>query len=681
YQEKRDFARTPEPTPRKPRSGKSGTLSFVVHRHEARRLHYDLRLEMEGVLKSWAVPRGFSYDPKEKRLAVRTEDHPIEYIKFDGVIPQGEYGAGTMTIWDAGHYIARPKRDILADLAGGDLKIILYGRRLRGEWHLVRTSKDEKEWLLFKHRDLYARDKEDPVFNLDLSGQKPAAFPRRFQPMRAQEQTAPFSDPGWLFEMQFQGVRISGAKKGERVQLRDPKGTDHAKHFPELVAELQKLRAENAILDGVVVALDDKNRPCPEKLALRMEGKDSPPVFYYVFDLLYFDQWDLRDFPLVQRKEALRSLLPCLSSVLYVDDVRSEGEGLAKVMAEAGLPAVVAKVADSPYTPGASSSWKSIPVQTRRGSQKRDLLNALSPGDTPSQPRVSRFRFSNLDKIYWPKEPYTKGDLLAYYNIAAEVLLPYLVDRPLHMHRFPDGIEGKSFYQKDATHQLPKWIDTVTIASGSGKSIRYIVCSDRETLLYLINLGSIDIHPWSSRRASLDSPDWAIIDLDPNQSPFEHVVKVARVVGKILRGIGLRPYLKTSGKTGLHVFVPLLKGYTYDQVRMFSEGVARTVVSQLRDIATVERNPKKRGRRVYVDFLQNRSGQTVVPAYSVRPVPGAQVSTPLDWDELMSGASPGQFTIATLPARLERMGDLFRPVLEDRQDLLPAIEALQDSFG
>ena len=208
-----------------------------------------------------------------------------------------------------------------------------------------------------------------------------------------------------------------------------------------------------------------------------------------------------------------------------------------------------------------------------------------------------------------------------------------------------------------------------------------IVCGDRDSLLYLINLGSIDLHPWSSRRESLEIPDWAILDLDPDDSPFEHVVRVARATGKLLREIGLRPYLKTSGASGLHILVPLEPRYSYDDVRMFCEGVARLVASRNPEIATVERNPKRRRGRVYIDFLQNRRGQTIVPPYVVRPVPGVTVSTPLEWDELSSRLSPELFSVPEALRRFERIGDLFRGVLTDRQDLIPAIDALRDSLG
>jgi bifunctional non-homologous end joining protein LigD len=244
------------------------------------------------------------------------------------------------------------------------------------------------------------------------------------------------------------------------------------------------------------------------------------------------------------------------------------------------------------------------------------------------------------------------------------------------MFRHPDGVRGKSFYQKQLPAGLPDWVPRVDVSREGEQPAYYIVCGDRDTLLYMINLGSIDLHPWLSRRGSLDSPDWAVIDLDPKEAPFGHVVKVAREVGKILRGIGLRPYLKTSGSSGLHVLVPVKPGYTYEQTRMLCESIARLVARDNGDIATVERVIAQRQKRVYIDFLQNRREQTIVPAYVARPVEAASVSMPLDWDELDTDLSIESFTIKSAPDRLRELGDLLHPALSDPQDLLPAIESL-----
>jgi bifunctional non-homologous end joining protein LigD len=678
YKAKRDFKKTPEPPPGEARA-RTGARVFVVHRHEARRLHYDLRLEMEGVLKSWAVPKGFSYDPAVKKLAVRTEDHPLEYEHFEGVIPKDSYGAGTMTIWDRGRYVLPKGEDGAKKVSDGKLEIILYGKKLRGEWHLVRTKRGKDEWILFKSKDRYARPESEapPFFDLERAHEGP--IPEDVVPMEPGDVAAPFSDPSWLFEMKFVGRRLLATKQGDRIHLHTKSGEDLTSRFPKIVRELLTLRVENGLLDGVLVALDEGKRPSPEKLDRLLKGDGKESAYFYAFDLLYYEDWDIRDLPLVERKTILDSIIPKLTHILFVDHVRGRGDALHDMTVAAGLAGVIAKDSAGSYLAGPSPGWRDIPAQPSEENQGGDVLETLRQAAPKRTERT--IKYTNRNKVFWPGEGYTKGDLITYYEQIADWLLPYLNERPIHMLRYPDGIEGKLFYQKDAPGHVPDWIEKEPIDSESrGEPIRYIICNDRATLLYMINLGSIDLHPWFSRRGSLETPDWAIIDLDPKEAPFTHVVKVARTLGKLLRGIGLRPYLKTSGKTGLHIVIPLLTEYTYQQARTFCEGVARYVANEHKDIATVERVVSQRGKRVYIDYLQNHQGQTIVPPYVVRPVPGAQVSAPLDWDELDSELHPSQFTIKTMPERLSRLGDIFRGTLTDKQNLLPAIEALQKNY-
>ena len=671
YRKKRDFERTPEPEPQPARTEPDRAPVYVVHRHDATRLHYDLRLEMEGVLRSWAVPKGFSYAPEDKHLAIQTEDHPMEYEHFEGVIPKGQYGAGTMTIWDRGHYEVVKADSGPRAIASGELKIVLRGRKLRGEWHLVKTKQAENTWLLFKSKDRYAGSPRDSALGVDIAEAREAPLPRAVRKMEIGARSEPFSDPAWLFEMKFSGQRVLAVKDGERITLRGIK-----RRLPAIEKELQTLRAERAILDGVLVATDEQERPSRERLEAALSGASADPVYLYVFDLLYFEEYDLRPLSLVDRKGALRNVLPKSPHVLHVDHVPGNGEQLVVAVSAAGLPAVVAKRADSPYVAGPSDAWCEVPVDAATDSDGLAVSEAL----TRKRPRRSdaRVKYSNLDKVFWPAEGFTKGDLIAFYERVADVLLPYLHERPLHMNRYPDGIEGKSFYQKDAREFLPDWVETEPIPSEHrGEPINYLICNDRETLLFLANLGSIDLHPWMSRRGSLLSPDYAVIDLDPKEAPFTDVVEIAQHVGEILRGIGLHPLLKTSGATGLHIHIGLAPGYTYDQARMFCEGVARVVARDLSSIATVERVVGRREGKVYVDFGQNRRGQTIVPPYVPRPVRGATVSTPLSWEELDADLRPSQFTIQTVPGRLEEQGDLYAPLLTEPEDLMSAIEALQ----
>ncbi len=632
---------------------------------------------MHGVLKSWAVPRGFSYDPTVKRLAVRTEDHPLAYEYFEGVIPKGEYGGGTMTVWDRGRYELVKEGDGVAAVEAGKLEIRMRGRKLRGEWHLVRTRSEKHEWILFKARDLYARGEEEKAPFFDLSRASEAPLPKSSLPMLFGSKRQAFSEPDWIFEVEFAGRRAMLRKSDDELSLIDSSGRLIGASVPEVLEEAGKLRAENLLLDGILVATDSSQRPSKERLQARLAGETEDGVVFYAFDLLHYEEWDVTALPLLERKNMLSTLIPKLAAVLYVDHVIGRGEELHEITAAAGLPALLAKRAASPYTTGASADWVRIPASAPEDGVKADLAEALR-ARKPGKPKI---QFTNLDKVLWPEDNFTKGDLIRYYDQVAETLLPYLHERPVHMLRYPDGIHGKSFYQKDAPDHTPEWVLTESIGSESrGEAIRYIICNDRDTLIWMANLASIDLHPWLSQRPSRDNPDWVVFDLDAKESPFSDVVKIARTLGKVLRGIGLKPYLKTSGATGMHVYVPVEPVYTYDQTQLFTKGVATYVAAEHKDIATVERVVSRRRGRVYVDFGQNRRGQTVVPPYVVRPRPKAPVSAPLDWDELDLDLRPTQFTLETMPARLAKLGDLFQGTLTDRQDLLPAIQAFQQNY-
>ena len=686
YDAKRDFRRTPEPPPAPAHGGGEGILAadgtFVIHRHEARRLHYDLRMATDRVLVCWAVPRGFSYDPAVKHLAVHTEDHPLRYRTFEGVIPKGEYGAGTMLIWDTGSYEVLKADGLAGAIAAGEVKVVLRGRRLRGEWHLVRTRAGETgkdEWLLFKARDRYARaDGEPAPPEVDPAHARAAPLPERPRAMTPDGDHAQFSDPDWLFELEFDGLRTLASVADGELALLSRSGA--AAQLPAAVhaaveRDLVRVRASQALIDGVIVALDRNGRPARKTLEGTAEGapEAAGPVAYYAFDLLHYDDWDLRALPLVERKQFLRSLLPALPALLYADHVTASGESLAAVAADAGFHGLVAKRAASRYRSGARPDWRRVPLRAAAGAREVEVHAALSAAASRRR-RQADIQFSNLDKVYWPREGYTKGDLLAFYEQVADYLLPYLRDRPVHMNRFPDGIGGKSFFQRQAPAGIPDWVELVEV---DARHTRQFVCNDLRTLLHLVNLGSIELHPWLSRRGSLEVPDFAVLDLDAKETGFGTAVRVARTAGKVLRGIGLRPAIKTSGASGLHIYVALVAGYSYDQVRLFMEAVARVVARELPDIASVERLPSGRGGKVYVDFLQNRRSATVVPPYVARPVPGARVSMPLEWDELDGGLHPDRFTIANVPELLDRRGDLFRATLTDRQDFAPAIDKLQ----
>jgi bifunctional non-homologous end joining protein LigD len=271
---------------------------------------------------------------------------------------------------------------------------------------------------------------------------------------------------------------------------------------------------------------------------------------------------------------------------------------------------------------------------------------------------------SNRDKIYFPKEKITKGNIIDYYRAAATLILPYLKDRPENLNRHPNGIDAPGFYQKDITMPLPPWIKTAEIYSESNdKDMHYLVCQNEETLLSMANLGCIEINPWNSRVTKLEKPDYFIIDLDPGDISFAQVIKTAQMVRTILEDMGIESYPKTSGKTGIHIFVPTAGKYTYEEVKQFAEIVARITHERLPKITSIIRDPKKRQTCVYVDYLQNNRGQTLAAPYSVRPASGAPVSAPLKWSEVRAGLDPKKFTIKNILQRVEKVGDLWRPVL------------------
>lgn len=300
------------------------------------------------------------------------------------------------------------------------------------------------------------------------------------------------------------------------------------------------------------------------------------------------------------------------------------------------------------------------------------------PSPPPKAPTPKNIAFTNLKKIYWPADKYTKGDLIEYYRAASKWMLPYLANRPVVLTRFPDGIEGKSFYQKDAPVFAPDWMRTIPIWSeDTQREIRYFICDGEEALLYLANMGSIPLHIWASREGSLELPDWCVIDLDPKEAPFSDVIRCAQVLRRVCESVGLPSYVKTTGKTGLHILLPLGRQCTYEQSRMLGELLARLVIRELGDISTITRHVTKRGDKVYLDYLQNRHGQTIVAPFSVRPLPGATVSMPLVWEEVNSSLNPKSFTIRTALDRMERLGgDPVLPVLVQKPDLAQVLEDL-----
>ena len=831
YRAKRSLERTPEPAGAVARDG--GGRLFVVHQHAARRLHFDLRLEMEGVLRSWAVPKGPSYDTAEKRLAVHVEDHPLEYGDFEGLIPKGNYGAGAVIVWDRGEWT--PVGDPLEGLAEGKLLFELRGYKLRGLWTLVKLKKSEKDWLLIKERDAWAsKDPEElppesvlsglTVEDLGAGRDRGEAIRRELtrlgaprRPVEAKSvglmlaETAEraFSREGWLFEPKLDGYRVLAARAPSEPRLLTRSGNDCAASFPEILRAVAALPFERLVLDGEVVALDDAGRPSFQRLQGRARLRRpldirhaavNTPVTYYAFDLLGFEDFDLRPLPLTVRKAALRRVLPPVGPLRYLEHVDDEGEALYREAERLGLEGVVGKKAGSPYRAGRSSAWLKIrsrrtgdfvvvgftaPKGSRGGfgalhladyldgalvyagragsgftdkelPEVRRKLESLRRPDPPCsgplpadkgttwvepalvceveytewtdegllrQPVFLRFRddkrpeecvresgqvdgrsggqpvgeldppparppdrqtaFTNVGKVFWPDEGYTKGDLIAYYRAIAPWLLPYLRNRPLVLTRYPDGIAGKSFFQKDAPGFRPEWIRTERMWSEeTQREIDYFVCDDEASLLYVVNLGTIPLHLWASRAPTLERPDWCVLDLDPKGAPFEHVVEVALAARELCRRIELPLLVKTSGSSGLHLLIPLGRQCTHEQSRSLGELLARCIVGRLPKIATIVRQVSQRDGRVYVDYLQNGSGKLIVAPFSARPLPGAPVSVPLAWREVNRRLDIRRHTIKTAPERMRNLGaDPLAEVLELSPDLGAALDRLMGELA
>jgi len=806
---------------------------FVIQKHAARRLHYDVRLEMDGVLKSWAVPKGPSLKAEEKRLAVHVEDHPVEYADFEGIIPEGNYGAGAVIVWDRGWYRLVKDGAPAAQLASGRLEVEFFGVKLHGRWTLARMSGSGKDWLMLKKADAYAGDDEatekfpESVLSgltveeiregsthlaalrarLERAKAPAGAVDGARQPvMLASPAARAFSDPAWLYEIKYDGVRVLAAREGERVELYGRAGQVFTARYPEVVTALRALPLTRFVLDGEVVALDEGGRPSFQRLQNRMHltrpadverARATFPVSAIFFDALSLEGRDLRELPLAERKACLALTLPARGVIRYGDHVEARGEDFYEAAAAQRLEGILAKRADSRYVGGRSRDWLKIKCHLRqefviggwtdpqgtRGAfgalhlgvyeaerlvyagkvgtgfddktlrAIRDLLKPLARATSPFDERtptgrghhwveptlVAEVRFTewteeggirhpaflglrndkpprevhretdvrstreaeevegpeakrtaqvadrqvtitNPKKVFWPDEGYTKSDLIAYYESVAPWLLPYLAERPLVLTRYPDGIKGKSFYQKDAPTWAPDWVRTERIwAKGVEREIDYFIVDSVEALRYVANTGTIPLHLWASRIGSLEHPDWLVLDLDPKGAPFTDVVKVALALRAVLERLELPSYPKTSGATGLHILLPLAARYTYEETRTFANLLATLAVEALPDISTIARMIRMRDGKVYVDYGQNGHGQTIVAPLAVRPLPGAPVSCPLRWPEVTARLDPRRFTIRTVRARLDAEGDPMAPVLGAGVDIAAALARVNEA--
>ena len=817
YRSKRRASVTPEPFATVQRESATGSKRlFVVQQHAATRLHWDFRLEVDNALRSWAVPKGPSMDPEDKRFAALVEDHPLDYADFEGSIPAGNYGAGNVIVWDQGTYVEL--EDFTAGFSDGKLLFDLNGHKLRGRFTLIKLKGREntgKEWLLIKERDRWARtgtlsddsvlsgltvegldraDEIESALAADIQSLDPTPPPTRPAPVEPMLATAsePFHRDGWVFEIKYDGYRLMIERRDDEVTLRSRRGIDLTPLFPEITKCARRLPYREYTIDSEVVVLDGRGIPSFARLQQRAALRGAPalarasmhdPVTCFAFDLLDACGYDLKDRNLLQRKRLLEQMLPAVGPIRYSAHVEGNGIETFKRMTGLGLEGIVGKRADSTYRSGRSDAWRKVrarrsadfvvagwtPTKSnaadigalvlaeyrgdelvycgRAGSglgeanrrEARSRLAELGEGEPLSDdathrwvepvlvcevefreysmdghlrhPVFVRFRddkapteclstydepadvdfdpepvreviVTNRDKIFFPEQGLTKGDLIDYYENVAPWMLRYLVDRPLVLTRFPDGIHGKSFYQRDAPAFVPDWLTRKTLWSESAeREVNYFVVQNVESLQYLANMGAIPIHAWHSRITDLEHPDWCVLDLDPKDAPFAHVVDIARLIQELLDEIDLPGFPKTSGASGLHILLPLARQLTHGQARTLGELLARVVVVRRGDIATINRVVRQRESKVYVDFMQNGHGQLLVTPFSARAEVAASVSMPIEWSELDDRLHNSNHNLKNAIERLERLGDPMAPLLDTTPDLHRALGLLGERLG
>jgi bifunctional non-homologous end joining protein LigD len=946
YKRKRNFAKSPEPV---------GTTSdipmkdngrhFVIQKHNARRLHYDFRLETEdGVLKSWAIPKGISLNPKIKRLAILTEDHPLDYLLFEGTIPEGNYGAGTVLVWDTGIYkLEKSGVKFSEQFDKGKISFSLHGNKVNGKFSIFRTGR-ENQWLLIKYNDHFASEEDltsslpDSVLTQtdkktftkknkssnELSNPRVDSklaqsnvkndevgfpystkkkfrhlpfsdFPSKVRPMLSTPIDKPFNDNKWDFEIKWDGVRAilyyNKSKNILELKSRTNKSIHH--RYPEIINSIKASSVircnDSTVLDGEIVVLDKQGRPDFQSHQRRMNVENSLdiqhlsseiPSTFYIFDILYLDGKNLENLEFWKRRELLSTVLDLNRSVEKVLRISESFEGkgieLFKNIRALNLEGIIAKNKQSRYLQGArTTDWLKIKnIQTqdcavigytpgegnRNGyfgslmlavfnskelvfvghsgsgfnfSQIVEIFNRLQKLPTPKPPvsyipytnrdpvwvkpllvvevkfdgwtkdkimrapiflrlrddkkpeecilekpkhvdeltnvrsqnsnehsvasaisssssssslskssstpsrsashllysgnpptvadKTMKDTFSNLDKVFWPKNRHcreiTKGDLIEYYDRTSDYLLPFLKDRPLSLSRYPDGIMRKHFYQKNWNMRKPEFVDSVKLYSESaGRLTNYLICNNKETLLWLANLGCIELHPWYSRvvdykaclkdstgldeeNCGLNHPDFVVFDLDPyiysgletstdqepeyNRTAFMKTVEVAQLLKtEIFDELKIKSYIKTTGKTGIHIFVPISSNYTYHQARSFAEIIGRTLLSKRPDMITMNWDTSKRRGKVFFDHNQNAKGKTLASVLSVRPVEYATISMPVEW-ELVDEILPTDFTLLNVTEKIVGKNDIrkllssWSSILDSRQDLAKLLDAVK----
>ena len=624
YRRKRNARRTPEPVPEDDPRPDPGDR-FVVQEHHARRLHWDVRLERDGVLASWAVPKGLPADADTVRLAVRTEDHPLEYLDFSGEIPRGEYGGGRMTIWDSGRYETEKWSD-------REVAVVLHGERAAGRYVFIRTDRERRDGWIVRRSD--PDPERDPL-------------PRDVAPMLPTPGRLPTGE-GWWLQVGFGGTRVIVHVEGGRARFTDADGADRTADFPGL-------RGLGPSLSAIAVVLDGEVRGSGDTANL------------WLGDLLYLDGHDTVGLPFRERRRLLDGL-PLTGPRWRPAPVYPDGDrAVLAAAAEQGLPHVLAKAADSRYSPGPSKEWIMVPT------------GAPEPGPPrprPSRRATGRATLSNPDKVLYPSTGTTKADVLEHYLAVAEVMLPHLRDRPVTLVRWPDGVERQGFFEKDVSRHAPPWIRTVRVGTPGGRSENadFPLIDDAEGLAWTANLAALELHvpQWrAGPRGGRQNPDLVVFDLDPGEgTTIVDCCRVAEALAELLDEDGLVAHPRTSGGKGLQLYLPVAVSRP-ERTSEFARVVAeRLAADRPREVTAVMAKARRRGK-VFVDWSQNNPAKTTIASYSLRGRTRPTVATPVTWEEVRSCRRPEDLTFLApdLPVRLAEHGDLMAGLFTDPQRL------------
>jgi bifunctional non-homologous end joining protein LigD len=602
----------------------------VVQEHSATRLHWDLRLERDGVAVSWAVPNGIPEVPGENRMAVHTEDHPLEYLTWEGVIPKGSYGAGTMKVWDSGTYDTEEWTDTKAT-------VTFHGERVQGKYHLFHIGgREGNDWMIRR---------VDPPLDPDRQ-----PMPAHVAPLVPVPGPLPEDDADHAYAIAWEGRRAVAFCEPGRLRLEDTAAGDITSFFPELSRLVRSVGAHSAVFDGELVGLGDDGRPDQARLERRLKpGSDSAmrrrardiPVVYEIYDLLYLDGHSLTELPWEDRQRRLADLDLDGEHWRTSQHHRGDGGALLEAARANGLDGIVAKPVGSRYTPGA---W--VLVGGR-----------------------SRVELTHPERVMYPKSGFTKADVAGYYRAVAPVLLPHLEGRPLSMRRYFQGVDGPKRWEKECPPQAPEWLTRVQVPSeAKGHPINYCVIDSLDALMWAVNHANLELHVTLALGEDIQRPTHMVFDLDPGEpAGISDCADVALLLRATFEQLGLQSFAKTTGSKGLQVYVPLGSDITYEQTKPFARQVAELLAQQMPERVTANMAKRERRGKVLVDWSQNEWHKSTVAVYSLRARERPTVSTPVTWDEVESGAL--DFDHGDVVKRIERHGDLFAPLLTLVQQL------------